>query len=510
MSDQEHRNALPAGYELHWYRLEKVLGKGGFGITYLARDINLERPVAIKEYMPSQISVRENDLSIQPASTEDEDNFKWGLERFISEARTLTKFEHPNLVRVFNIFESNNSAYMVMNYETGKSLKEILKTRESLPEDELSRLLFLLMDGIEAVHEKGFVHRDIKPGNIFIRKDGSPVLLDFGSARQTRGIINTRTLTNFVSPGYAPIEQYTSKSDRQGPWTDIYGLGATAYEAMTGNMPEAAIDRIAMISANAGDNLIKASLICKNRYSKKFLAAIDHALAVNVEERPQNLAEWKKELGVDEAQIDTVKMPALRPDAEVDDVTTEIITMPQTVPVSSRKYPLLISIAAIFCVIIMGIAGFFLLQPVMEETAADDNTQAEAAVVPAEPTEAEVIQSTLLQAREDLEALRLTTPADNNAYDKYRNVLAIDQENADALRGIQLISDKYVQMVYANIESLNLQRAEHYLNKAEQVSPGAPQILVARKTLETTIEEQNKPRTLVGKIKRFFNKGNPD
>ena len=171
MSKNQHLNALKAEYALHWYQIERVLGHGAFGITYLAHDINLDRQVAIKEYMPSSLCMRADDLSIQPLSDKHQEDFQWGLSRFISEARTLTKFEHPNLVRVFNVFEMNNTAYMVMNYEVGESLQQILKRKKALSEQELVKILLPLMSGLELIHEKGFIHRDIKPGNVFIRED---------------------------------------------------------------------------------------------------------------------------------------------------------------------------------------------------------------------------------------------------------------------------------------------------------------------------------------------------
>lgn len=309
MSKNQLLNALKPEHALHWYQIERVLGHGAFGITYLAHDINLDRPVAIKEYMPSQLCMRAEDLSIQPLSDKHAEDFQWGLSRFISEARTLTKFEHPNLVRVFNVFEMNNTAYMVMNYEVGESLQMILKRKKALSEQELSRILIPLMSGLELIHDKGFIHRDIKPGNVFIRKDGSPVLLDFGSARQTRGREEPQTLTNFVSPGYAPIEQYTSKSDRQGPWTDIYGMGATLYKAMTGVSPTTAIDRSEMIMNGIEDDYKALHQLVKDRYSDKFIAAIDHALAFNAQDRPKTIAEWRAEFDFDEGEVLT--MPAV-------------------------------------------------------------------------------------------------------------------------------------------------------------------------------------------------------
>lgn len=169
MGADKHRQALQAGFELLWYRIDRVLGQGAFGITYLAHDVNLDRPVAIKEYLPSQLCMREASLSVHPLSEEHREDFQFGLQRFITEARVLTKFEHPNLIRVFNVFEANNTAYMVMNYEHGQSLQSIAKQKQHFSEKELIRIILPLMNALTVMHERGFIHRDIKPGNIFIR-----------------------------------------------------------------------------------------------------------------------------------------------------------------------------------------------------------------------------------------------------------------------------------------------------------------------------------------------------
>jgi serine/threonine protein kinase len=294
MIEKTHRNALQPGYRLHWYRIDHILGQGSFGITYLAHDLNLDRQVAIKEYLPIETAVREGAVFIYPLTSERGEQYHWGLERFIAEARMLATFEHPNIVRVLNVFEANNTAYMVMGYEPGENLQDVLNRRKRVEETELLMILLPILDGLEKIHQSGFIHRDIKPANIFIRQDGSPVLLDFGSARQAVGE-QMRTLTSLFSPGYAPIEQYYGKGDQQGPWTDVYGLGATLYRGMAGVAPLDALERIQGILQASKDPFILAIEAGHGHYSKRFLQAIDQALSFQPGERPQTIGEWRRQ-----------------------------------------------------------------------------------------------------------------------------------------------------------------------------------------------------------------------
>ena len=183
MTLPQYRNALQPQSLLHEYRIEQVLGAGGFGTTYLARDTHLDKQVAIKEYFPSDIAMRAAEGTVQPATTERESDYKWGLDRFLQEARTLARFSHPNIVRVVRYFEANGTAYMVMDYERGEPLKTLLQHRPYPSEDVLKNLLRPLLDGLALVHAAGFLHRDIKPENIVVRASGQPVLIDFGAAR---------------------------------------------------------------------------------------------------------------------------------------------------------------------------------------------------------------------------------------------------------------------------------------------------------------------------------------
>ncbi len=281
-----HRLALPPGFRLHEYRIDAVLGHGGFGITYLATDTQLNLKVAIKEYLPSQLAVRVAGQTVHPKSELDEEGYRWGLDRFVREARTLARFRHRNLVRILRFFEANNTAYAVMEYEEGSSLHTWLQMRATPPnEREVLAILLPLLDALQLVHGADVLHRDIKPDNIYLRDDGSPVLLDFGAARESRGT-RSRNLTTIVTPGYAPFEQYSSNSP-QGPWTDIYSLAAVCYRMITGSAPPDAMDRLRQ------DPLTPAVEAGRGRYRAALLAAIDAALKVNEAERPQSIAQWR-------------------------------------------------------------------------------------------------------------------------------------------------------------------------------------------------------------------------
>jgi len=291
MTQQLH--ALPPGYEIEGYRIEGTLGTGGFGVTYLAREISLDRLVAIKEYLPADISVRDTrHNTVHPIDRDDEETFEWGLERFRGEALTLVSFRHANIVAVLRFFEANGTAYMVMDYEQGSSLGEIMRNAGTLPEHEVHEILFPLLDGLDRVHRAGFLHRDIKPDNIYIRADGSPVLLDFGAARLAVGQ-KGHHLTGLVTVGYAPPEQYDSGSP-QGPWTDIYAFGATLYHAVTGLIPVESTARVGAMARREPDPLASVEeRAAPGAYGAPLMHAIDWSLAILGEDRPQSVAAWR-------------------------------------------------------------------------------------------------------------------------------------------------------------------------------------------------------------------------
>jgi len=271
------------------YRIESVLGAGGYALTYLGSHKGLDQKVAIKEYMPDQIAVREQDhLTLRPRADSDDD-YERGLRRFAKEARTLAKFRHPGIVPVTDIFEENGTAYMVMEYVEGESLHQHLGRVGTLVEPAFRAIFDPILEALAEVHANGILHRDIKPANIYVRADGSPVLLDFGNSREALGT-KAQSLTVALTPGYAPSEQYSSRG-KQGPWTDIYSLGATMYMAITGNRPPEAPDRV------LDDDYVRVKDTGKDiekNYAAALLEAVDQALAVRPDGRPQDIAEFQE------------------------------------------------------------------------------------------------------------------------------------------------------------------------------------------------------------------------
>jgi formylglycine-generating enzyme required for sulfatase activity/predicted Ser/Thr protein kinase len=277
---------LPPGTQLDEYRVERVLGHGGFGVTYLARDTHLDKVVAIKEYLPAELAYR-NGTHVSVRSASEREAFDWGLQQFIKEARTLARFTHPHLVPVHRFFTANSTAYFVMEYVEGETFASLLK-REAVNEERLLAVLRPVMLGLEAVHRAGILHRDIKPENILLRSNGSPVLIDFGAARLSVGSM-TRSTVATLTAGYAPLEQYCVAGN-QGPWTDVYALGAVAYRVISGRKPPEAVCRV------HDDPLVPASVSGFGRFSPALLRAVDWALAVKPEDRPRTVGEWQRAL----------------------------------------------------------------------------------------------------------------------------------------------------------------------------------------------------------------------
>ena len=282
---------LSPGHQIHWYRIESVLGQGGFGVTYLAHDTNLDRRVAIKEYLPPTVAARHGDDSVRPLSEGKRADFAWGLDNFLAEARTLALFRHENIVGVHSVFEENNTAYMVMVYEQGDSLSALYRRGEYRDQRTLEHVFFPIFDGLGEIHDLGFIHRDIKPANIYIRENGTAVLLDFGAAR-SMAQRQTGEMTSLVSQGYTPLEQYSVNYGEQGPWTDIYALAATMYEGITGRKPEEALSRSACLLRRRPDPVSPLAVEFHPAFEARFLDAVFAGLALQPEERPSDLDAW--------------------------------------------------------------------------------------------------------------------------------------------------------------------------------------------------------------------------
>jgi hypothetical protein len=276
------------------FETRAVVGEGGFGIVYLAWDHSLHRQVAVKEYMPWSLAARTDGRRVTPRSERSSDTFMLGLRSFINEAQLLASFDHPSLLKVHRFWEDNGTAYMVMPFYQGVTLKRALAKLQEPPEEGwLLQQLTQLLDALEVMHRGNCFHRDIAPDNILLLDEGIPMLLDFGAARRVIGD-GTQALTAFLKPGYAPVEQYAEMPQmKQGAWTDLYALASVLHYAITGHTPPESVARLVT------DTMVPLTRAAAGRYSERFLRAIDHALGVRPHERPQSVAEMRSELGLE-------------------------------------------------------------------------------------------------------------------------------------------------------------------------------------------------------------------
>ncbi|MBB6579515.1 serine/threonine protein kinase [Comamonas odontotermitis] len=285
--------SLPVGTRLSEFELLSIIGEGGFSIVYLAYDHSLQRTVAIKEYLPGAIAFRDGEGIVRPRFEKYEGTFKTGLQSFLNEARILAQFEHPALIRIHRFWEQNGTAYMVMQYCKGRTLRKVLQDEPDRRAQEQwikQQVIAPVLDALRLLHSKNYYHRDLSPDNIMVLDTGAPMLLDFGAARQVIGDM-TQALTVILKPGFAPIEQYADdESMRQGPWTDIYGVGAVLYFVVTGKAPVASVARLVK------DPLKKLQQSAEYAISPSFAQAIDHSLAVFPNDRPQSIDDFQIEL----------------------------------------------------------------------------------------------------------------------------------------------------------------------------------------------------------------------
>ncbi len=358
--------ALPAGTMIGRYQVERVLGQGGFGITYLARDTRLGRDVAVKEYLPAALAVRQHGSSVLPRSTEVADDFGWGRSRFIDEGRTLANLhEAPAIVKVFDFLEANGTAYIVMESLGGRTLQDRVEAEGPLSPAALQVILASLLAGLQTVHDAGFLHRDIKPANVMLGGDDKPTLIDFGAARAAMAD-RTGTMTAIFTPGYAAPEQFTS-SAKQGPWTDIYGLSATLHYAVTGRPPPSAFDRL------MADTYEPLAGLWPQGFAIRLLRGIDAGLALAVERRPPSVAAWR----------------TLLRDETADNAPTQVMAPAAPAPTAPRSAARRGWLALAAGVVLSGLAGAYVTFAPVPTPQAPTSPSADTTTQPsAETTEA--------------------------------------------------------------------------------------------------------------------------
>jgi serine/threonine protein kinase len=282
----QSNSALPENTILENYRVAKPIASGGFSIVYLAYD-EYGSPVAIKEYLPAGLSLRDRGQILPTIMPEHQNLFRYGMKCFFEEGRALARISHPNVVRVVNFFRANETVYMVMQYERGRTLQEhIVQRKGEIKENFIRHVFVQVMNGLREVHTNKLLHLDLKPANLYIRNDGIPLLLDFGAARQTL-IVDAPRLNPMYTPGFAAPEQYKNR-DLLGPWSDIYSIGATMFACLTGMAPQSADQRLEK------DRMQPCVKMFKGKYSKELLGIIDWCLDLDHLNRPQSVFSLQK------------------------------------------------------------------------------------------------------------------------------------------------------------------------------------------------------------------------
>jgi len=288
---------LTVGARLAEFEITRIVGQGGFGVVYEAWDPVLERVVAIKEYLPSSLSARRGDGTVLPLSERHRETFEVGMRGFINEARLLAQFGHPSLLKVYRFWQERGTAYMVMPFLRGDTLKQALAAAPGIAQEAW---LLKVMDGVTqalmVMHAAHCYHRDIAPDNIILLEgSGRPVVLDFGAARRVISDM-TQTITVILKPGYAPVEQYAGMPDMpQGAWTDVYALAAVLHVAVCGRPPPPSVARLLSDSYMP----LAQNHVLLQRCSERLLSAIDRGLGVRPESRPQSMVEFREALGLE-------------------------------------------------------------------------------------------------------------------------------------------------------------------------------------------------------------------
>jgi len=342
-------NTLPNGFILqNEYKIIGVLGQGGFGITYLAEDINLKYKVVIKEFLPQDMAARdETRISIKPF-TKDTKSYEHLLKRFSEEAQLLAKMHHPNIVKVIRFFKANNTAYFVMEYAEGQTLKDYLKTHKTLNEEEILSIMMPILEGAKYVHSQGFLHRDIAPDNIYLTKNGMPILIDFGAARDAIAE-ESKNISSIVKEGYSAPEQYTV-NNQQNASADIYALGAVFYRLITGKVPVNAPHRQTALLNDEPDPIGDIAKEYSGKYSQTLLHAVKKALNIRASDRFDSVAEFQKAL-LGDTVVDSTPSPISRHRAS---------TVEQPSQKNSGNTGLIVALVVVFF-ILMGVIGYLFM-----------------------------------------------------------------------------------------------------------------------------------------------------
>ncbi|MBK0030654.1 serine/threonine protein kinase [Erwinia sp. S43] len=312
---QNATKALPPGYRFNEFEIQEVIGGGGFGIVYRAWDHLLERTIAIKEFMPNSLATRSEDLSVMLRAERHQRLFNAGMNSFVQEARLLARFNHPGLLHVLRFWEGNGTAYMGTLFYSGMTLKAWQSSQpQTINEALIRQLLPPLFGAINTIHRAGFLHRDISLDNIQIQENQLPVLLDFGSARKEIGNLSDETEI-MLKPGFAPLEQYCEESDaEQGPWTDIYALGAVLHTLIIGTPPPVSVVR------SIEDSYQPLSDLRPEGYSLPLLNAIDRSLMMDATQRPQSIDELASLINLPVTDVEdllsTIGEPPVSPTAQ--------------------------------------------------------------------------------------------------------------------------------------------------------------------------------------------------
>jgi serine/threonine protein kinase/peptidoglycan hydrolase-like protein with peptidoglycan-binding domain len=466
--------ALRVGQVVGRYRIASILGQGGFGITYRAVDAELGREVAIKEYLPAALAIRQDGTTVLPRSTAAAGDFAWGRDRFVAEGRTLAALHRtPGIVLVHDFLETNGTAYLVMELLHGETLQQRVARSGPLDASRIDRILGVLLSGLDAVHAAGFLHRDIKPANILVDDQDRATLIDFGASRVAVSE-RSQAMTAVFTPGYAPVEQFAAAP--QGPWTDIYGLAATMHYAITGRPPPSAIDRML-------DDAYVPLAGSDRPYPPQLLAGIDIGLAVRASERPQSIAAWREALARSTAAETVVmrRVPSADPgtgdprtgdartvdprtvDARTGDGATGDTRTGEPAGTGTRKRLAILSAAAIAAVLALG-GGWYVLAPAIPAA----SQSASPSSLSAPPTAASELEQAKREQKAALEeAARLRAEADaRRVADDARRLADDARRQADEAATRRKIDDEARQKADAD-EAARRQAAAEQQRRAD-------------------------------------------